>query len=196
MATSVWAGTSPRASFGPSWSSSSPAGQTSQRGGSFRGRTWQMGACTWCWCTSAATGSTCAFSWASPPRVGVLQSLLPVHQKVSLHVIHMHHGTGLAEGMFDFVEIKTVKAVQVRPIDRESHWNCDGELLPENHISIRAHRGLVQVRHSHLFALCAAAYCLFAARVCFPRCVCTLMCCCVTGRPLTGLWVGPAVARG
>lgn len=53
--------------------------------------------------------------------------------------------TGLAEGMFDFVEIKTVKAVQVRPIDRESHWNCDGELLPENHISIRAHRGLVQV---------------------------------------------------
>ena len=57
--------------------------------------------------------------------------------------------TGLAEGMFDFVEIKTVKAVQVRPIDRESHWNCDGELLPENHISIRAHRGLVQVCTPH-----------------------------------------------
>ncbi len=62
--------------------------------------------------------------------------------------IHTHTltCTGLAEGMFDFVEIKTVKAVQIRPIGKESHWNCDGELLPENHISIRAHQGLVQVR--------------------------------------------------
>lgn len=52
---------------------------------------------------------------------------------------------GLQEGMFDFVEVMPVKAVQVRPQGRESSWNCDGELLPENHISVRAHQGLLQV---------------------------------------------------
>lgn len=113
--------------------------------------------------------------------------------------IHAVLTPGLAEGMFDFVEIKTIKAVQIRPIDRESHWNCDGELLPENHISIRAHRGLVQVCNTCSMRVGTLLCCVVVSTV--GGCVVYVFCRCgQRWLPCswfrTGVWVGALVARG
>lgn len=48
-------------------------------------------------------------------------------------------------GRFSFVEVVECAAVQVRPHGPESCWNLDGELLADNRLTARVHRGLVSV---------------------------------------------------
>lgn len=46
---------------------------------------------------------------------------------------------------FSFVEVLDCTAVCLTPRGAESCWNVDGELLPDNHIAARVHRGLLDV---------------------------------------------------
>ena len=43
------------------------------------------------------------------------------------------------------MEVAECTAVQVRPRGHESRWNLDGELLADNRLTARVHRGLVSV---------------------------------------------------
>ena len=52
---------------------------------------------------------------------------------------------GVESGRFGFVEVAECTAVQVRPRGHESRWNLDGELLADNRLTARVHRGLVSV---------------------------------------------------
>ncbi len=54
-------------------------------------------------------------------------------------------GSGLRDLCLPYVRVLPVSAVRVRPIGEESSWNVDGELLTHNSVSIRVHRGLVDV---------------------------------------------------
>ena len=48
-------------------------------------------------------------------------------------------------GAFSFVEMVDCEAVHLSPAGPESCWNADGELLPDNRITARVHRGLADV---------------------------------------------------
>ena len=51
----------------------------------------------------------------------------------------------MRDGQFDFVEIVDVSALRMKPIGRQSSWNVDGELLRNNTVEARVHRGLMRV---------------------------------------------------
>ncbi|KAL4433742.1 hypothetical protein ABPG75_000183 [Micractinium tetrahymenae] len=54
--------------------------------------------------------------------------------------------TGLAAGEHGFFTVVPAVAVHVEPVGgKESHWNADGELLPNNHITAEVHRGVIEV---------------------------------------------------
>ena len=53
--------------------------------------------------------------------------------------------TGVQRKRFGFVDVVDCKAVHVTPLGHESHWNVDGELLTDNHITACVHHGLVEV---------------------------------------------------
>ena len=52
---------------------------------------------------------------------------------------------GIRPGRFGFVEIVDVVALKVVPQGPQSSWNVDGELLRNNFMEARIHRGLVRV---------------------------------------------------
>ncbi|KAK9833420.1 hypothetical protein WJX81_003514 [Elliptochloris bilobata] len=52
---------------------------------------------------------------------------------------------GVEPGRFGFVEVAECTAVQIWPRGHESRWNLDGELLSDNRLTVRVHRGLVSV---------------------------------------------------
>ena len=54
---------------------------------------------------------------------------------------------GLAAGEHGFFTVVPAAAVHVEPAAgaRESHWNADGELLSDNHITAEVHRGVIDV---------------------------------------------------
>jgi ceramide kinase len=52
---------------------------------------------------------------------------------------------GVQPDAFPFVEMVECEALQLRPVGPESCWNVDGELLPNNCVTARVHRGLADV---------------------------------------------------
>eukprot|EP00898_Chlorokybus_atmophyticus_P008441 jgi/Chlat1/8599/Chrsp86S07994 len=46
---------------------------------------------------------------------------------------------------FHYVEVHKTQAFHFQPVGRESAWNCDGELLPDNDVYVHVHHGLVSL---------------------------------------------------
>jgi ceramide kinase len=52
---------------------------------------------------------------------------------------------GVQKNKFPYVQIAEATAVKIEPVGKESCWNVDGELLDNNHVTARVHRGLLEV---------------------------------------------------
>ena len=57
----------------------------------------------------------------------------------------MLSAAGVQKNKFPYVQIAEATAVKIEPVGKESCWNVDGELLDNNYVTARVHRGLLEV---------------------------------------------------
>jgi len=67
----------------------------------------------------------------------------PRWQYLSFLVSAAKHG--IRPGQFPFVQTIDVKWVQVVPLDSQSSWNVDGEVIRQQGLTSMVHSGLIQV---------------------------------------------------